>query len=64
MLAVTNVKMSGSEKNRVNRKTNISSIKRVNRKLKQVSRLCFAAKQRQGNVEKIVLPLQNCFFVN
>ena len=38
MLAVTNVKMSGSEKNRVNRNTNISSIKRVNRKLKEVSR--------------------------
>ena len=64
MLAVTNVKMSGSEKNRVNRNTNISSIKRVNRKLKEVSRLCFAAKQRQGNVEKIVLPLQSCFFAN
>ena len=62
MLAVTNVKMSGSEKNRVNRNTNISSIKRVNRKLKEVSRLCFAAKQRQGNVQKKCAALAKLFF--
>ena len=31
MLAATKVKMSGSEKNRVSRNTNISSVKRVSR---------------------------------
>ena len=38
MLAATNVKKERQWKNRVNRNTNISSIKRVNRKLKEVSR--------------------------
>ena len=35
----------------MNRNTNISSTKRVNRKLKVVLR-CSRAKQRQGNVQK------------
>jgi len=46
--------------NRVNRNTNISSIKRVNRKLKEVS--CFSgAKQREGNVQKSLLHVQSFF---
>ena len=45
------VKMSGSEK-KVNKKTcEISSIKRVAKKILQVSR-CGRAKQRQRNVQK------------
>ena len=51
MLAATKVKVSGSEKNRANRNTNIFCIKRVNRNLKEVSRFS-GAKQRQGNVQK------------
>ena len=39
------------KKNRVKRNTNISSIKRVNRKLKEVSRFS-RAKQGKGNVKK------------
>ena len=39
-------------KNRVNRNTNISSIKRRNKKLKEVSHFS-RAKQRQGNVQKV-----------
>ena len=51
MLAATKVKMSGSEK-KVNRTTyNISSIKRVTRKVLEVS-CCRRAKQRQRNVQK------------
>ena len=53
MLAATKVKVSGSEKNRANRNTNIFCIKRVNRNLKEVSRFS-GAKQRQGNVQKKV----------
>ena len=37
--------------------------KRVNRKLKEVSRFS-CAKQRQGNVQKSVLQVQSCFFAN
>ena len=48
---------------RVNRNINISSIERVNRKLKEVSRFS-RAKQRQGNVQKSVLQVQSCFFAN
>ena len=62
MLAASKVKMSGREKNKVNSNTNFSCIKRVIRKLKDIS--CFSrAKQRQRNV-------QNCderaklFFAN
>ena len=55
--------MSGSGKNSVNRNTNISSKKRVNRKLKEVSHFS-RAKQRQGNVQKSVLHVQSCFFAN
>ena len=62
MLAATKMKMSGIE-NRVNRNINISSIKRVNRKLKEVSHFS-RSKQRQGNVQKSVLHEQSCFFVN
>ena len=53
--------MSGSEKT-VIRNTNISSIKRVTRKLKEVPRLS-RAKQRQGNA-KSVLHVQSSFFAN
>ena len=64
MLAATKVKMSGSEMtDRVNRSTKISSIKRVNRKLKEVSHFS-RAKQRRENVQKIVLHVQSCFFAN
>ena len=55
-------KMSGSEKT-VIRNTNISSIKRVTRKLKEVPRFS-RAKQRQGNAQKGVLNVQNSFFAN
>ena len=54
--------MSGSEKT-VTRNTNISSIKRVTRKLKEVPRFS-RAKQRQGNAQKGVLNVQNSFFAN
>ena len=37
--------------------------KRVNRKLKEVSRFS-RAKQRQGNVQESVLQVQSCFFAN
>ena len=50
------------QKNRVNRNTNISSIKRVNRKLKVVLQFS-PAKQWQGNVQKSVLHVQSCFFL-
>ena len=42
---------------------NISSIERVNRKLKEVSRFS-RAKQRQGNVQESVLQVQSRFFAN
>ena len=48
-------------KNSVNRNTNISSKKRVNRKLKEVSHFS-RAKQRQGNVQKSMLHVQSFFF--
>ena len=48
-------------KKRVNRNINISSIKRVIRKLKEVLRFSLA-KQRQGNVKKSVLHVQSFFF--
>ena len=50
-------------KNSVNRNTNISSKKKVNRRLKEVSRFS-RAKQLQGNVQKSVLHVQSCFFAN
>ena len=50
-------------KNRVNRSTKISYIKRVNRKLKEVSPFS-RAKQRRGNVQKSVLHVQSSFFAN
>ena len=64
MLAATKLKMSGSEKkkNIVKRNTNISSIKRVNRKLKEVSRFS-RAKQGKRNVKKSVLHVQSCFLL-
>ena len=37
--------------------------KRLNRKLKEVSRFS-CAKQRQGNVQKSVLQVQSCCFAN
>ena len=55
-------------KNRANRNTNISSIKRINRNLKEVSRFS-RAKQRHGNVQKslcgtckVVVFVNCCFF--
>ena len=52
MLAATKVKMSGSEKKKVNENTyDISSIKRVTKKFLEVSR-CSRAKQWQRNVQK------------
>ena len=59
MLAATRVKMSDSEK-KVNK---ISSKKRVTRQFLEVSRYS-RAKQRQRNVQKSVLHVQNCFFAN
>ena len=55
--------MSGSEKNRVNRNTDNSSINRVTRELKEISRFS-RAKQRQRNVQKSALHVQSCFFAN
>ena len=55
------VKMSGSEK-KVNEKTcDISSTKRVIKKVLEVSR-CSREKQRQRNVQKSVLHVLGCFF--
>ena len=54
--------MSCSEKTVIGN-TNISSIKRVTRKLKEVPRLS-RAKQRQGNPKKSVLQVQSSFFAN
>ena len=64
MLAATRVKMSDSEKKKVNKNTyDTSSIKRVTRKFLDVLR-CSRAKQRQRNVQKSVLHVQNCFSAN
>ena len=54
--------MSCSEKTVIG-KTNISSIKRVTGKLKEVPRLS-RAKQRQGNPKKSVLHVQSSCFAN
>ena len=51
MLAATWVKMSDSRKKENKNTDDISSIKRVTRKLLEVSR-CSRAKQRQRNVQK------------
>ena len=57
------VQMSGSEKT-VNKKTcHISSIKWVTKRFPEVSS-CSHAKQRQRNVQKSVLHVQSCFFLN
>ena len=53
MLAATKVKMSGSQKKK----------KMEQDYIKEVSR-CIRAKQRQRNVQKSVLHLQSCYFVN
>ena len=55
------VKMSASEKKANMDTYDISSIKRVTREFLEVSRCC-RAKQRQRNVQKSVLQVQNCFF--
>ena len=67
MLAATKVKMSGSEKTK-RTGTSISSIKHVNRNLKEVSHFS-RAKQRHGNVQKslcgtckVVVFVNRCFF--
>ena len=54
--------MSGGEESKVNGSTDISSIKRVTRKLKEVS-LFSRAKQRQGNVQKVCCTCKGFFFV-
>ena len=54
MLAATKVKMSSSEKKKVNKNSyDIFSIKRATRKFLEVSR-CSRAKQRERNVQKKV----------
>ena len=53
--------MSGGEESKVNGSTDISSIKRVTRKLKEVS-LFSRAKQRQGNVQKVCCTCKVFFF--
>ena len=53
--------MSGGEESKVNGSTDISSIKRVTRKLKEVS-LFSRAKQRQGNVQKVCCTCKGFFF--
>ena len=61
MLAATKVKMSGSEKIKQSEQEHKhSSIKRVNRYLKEVSGFS-RAKQRKRNVQKSVLHVQSCF---
>ena len=58
------VKLSDTEKKKVNENTHdISSKKRVTKKFLEVSR-CSRAKQRQRNVQKSVLHMQSCFFAN
>ena len=59
MLAATNVKKEQQWKKKVNRNTNISSIKRVNRKLKEVSRF---SRVKQGNVQKKTAARAELFF--
>ena len=62
LLAATKVKISSSEKKKVNRNTyNISSIKSVTRKFLEKSR-CSGSKQRQRNAQKSVMQLQFFFF--
>ena len=57
------VKMSGSDK-KITRTYDISSIKRLTKKVLEVSR-CGCAKQRQRNIQKkSVLHMQSCFFAN
>ena len=58
------VKMSGNGK-KVNEHTNDISFKQrvTSEKFLEVSR-CSRAKQRQRNVQKIVLHVQSCFFTN
>ena len=52
MLVATKVKMSGSEKTKVNRNIKISSIRRVTREFIEVSRFS-RANWRQGNIQKV-----------
>ena len=55
------VKMSGSEKKKVKKKTyDISSIKLVTKKFLEVSR-CSRAKPRKEMCKKSVLHVQSCF---
>ena len=64
LLAATIWKWVAVKKKKGNKITfYISSIKRVTRKLLEVS-LCSRAKQRQRNVQKSVLHVQSCFFAN
>ena len=63
MLAATWVKMSDSGKKVNNNKDDISSIKRVTRKLLEVSR-CSRANMGKEMYKESVLHVQSCFFAN
>ena len=63
MLAATYVKMSGSEKPEWTGTQTFPPIKRVNRKLREVSRF-IRAKQRQGNVQISVVHVPSWFWLN
>ena len=66
MLAASKVKISGSEKEKVNRNTNQDfspTIKRATKMFLDVSR-CSRANQWQRNIQKSVLHLQSCFLAN
>ena len=63
MLAATKVEMSGSEKQSEQDAYDISSIKHVTRKFREVSHSS-RAKQRQRNVPKSVLYVQSCFLAS
>ena len=55
--------MGGSEKKGEQEYIHVSSIKRVSGKFLEVSR-CSRAKQRQRNVQKSVLYVQSCIFLD
>ena len=66
MLTASKVKISGSEKEKVNRNTNQDfspTIKRATKTFLDVSR-CSRANQWQRNIQKSVLHLQSCFLAN
>ena len=64
MLVAANVKKERQRKNRVNRNTNISSIKRVNRKLKEVSRFSRVNNGKEMYKKKNCCTCRVVFFAN